>query len=53
MNLWFAQTENEGSLFQYLLSARNPTLPPLNDTSIFLPNQVMPSAPAACVLAGC
>ena len=44
INVWFAQTENEGKLFQYLISARNPSLPAINDTSIFLPNQVSTSS---------
>lgn len=39
-NLWFSQTENRGNTFQYLLSARQPGLPDINDTTIFLPNQV-------------
>ena len=39
-NVWFTQTVNQGNLFQYLISARDPLLPAINDTSIFLPNEV-------------
>ena len=48
-NFWFSQTENQGALFQYLLSARNPDLPPVNDTTVFYPNQVCSHYLSACV----
>jgi hypothetical protein len=42
LNLWVKQSPAAPSdaEFQYLLSARNPEAPPLDDTSIFFPDQV-------------
>ena len=42
MNLWFQQGEDAGNLFQYLISARDPGLPAIDQTSVFYPNQVSP-----------
>ncbi|KAK9797358.1 hypothetical protein WJX73_002152 [Symbiochloris irregularis] len=40
LNLWFKQDNDQGDLFQYLLSVRNESLPTLNATTIFDPNEV-------------
>ena len=42
MTLWFQQASNQGDTFQYLLSARDASLPPISQTTVFYPDQVPP-----------
>ena len=40
MTVWFQQYTNPGDTFQYLISARSPSLPDIDNNTIFYPNQV-------------
>ena len=41
MTMWFQQSTNAGADFQYLISGRNPSLPPITNDTVFYPNQVI------------